>query len=665
MANNFKVKFDIADYKDILPSAEEYLAHDYFINEDEWKKGNIDNCIWQRYNPSIGEINSPQFREREAKRILKTGVWIVIKGELVWVPPSYYFALQYGKAGASDLQFRLKRLKHSYAKIRARNNPGCKGTLTVKNRGDGETTNAIHDSFWECLDGNIETGQIGIQSKTRNDGINPCWNYVQTLWQSLPMWIKNDLCSDFISGNNIAEKLQWQRSADEANGIKARNVLFQYYPSGTPMDGKHDMKICLLDEVCKWEECSFYDVFTNYSKFIMPGFERRGLFEMFSSPADKDCKSNQEVYELWKDSNPDEITENGTTKSRIHRYYSNPLEGIHGAYDKWGDADPDKIYAHIMAERAKMSKDKLLAEIRGFPLNEKEMFESTDSGKVWSNYDGIQSRSIYLLGTRFKDATTQEAARVYGNLEWKDSVQDTEVVFRQADKTEFDVDVARFCFSYQPQNREPLKDVFQPPKYVENILGIDSWGKRHPKTQRQSNGAAVNFKFRDLFETGINKTFTMIYCNRPAQPIFNEDMIRAAVFNRAMVQYENLNDKVADHFEDRGYHAWLLPTNGQKKGSMLTGDAPSGKGAFLDEVMGLLDAYTALPYVGQIEYLLNNVWFVELCIDWLGFDPRDTHKSDLTMASGQALFGAAKILHKKQRPQSSFNSAVLSYLLNN
>lgn len=665
MANNFKVKFDISDYKDILPSAEEYLSHDYFMNEDEWKKGNIDNCIWQRYNPTVSEINSPQFREREAKRILKTGVWIVIKGELLWIPPSYYFALQYGKAGASDLQFRLKRLKHSYSKIRARNNPGCKGTLTVKNRGDGETTNAIHDSFWECLDGNIETGQIGIQSKTRNDSINPCWNYVQTLWQSLPMWIKNDLCSDFTSGNNIAEKLQWQRSADEANGIKARNVLFQFYPSGTPMDGKHDMKICLLDEVCKWEECGFYDVFTNYSKFIMPGFERRGLFEMFSSPADKDCKSNQEVYELWKDSDPNEITANGTTKSRIHRYYSNPLEGIHGAYDKFGDADPDKIYDHIMAERAKMSKDKLLAEVRGFPLNEKEMFESTDSGKVWSNYDGIQSRSIYLLGTRFKDPVSQEPARVYGNLEWKDGIQDTEVIFRQADKTEFDVDVARFCFSYQPQNREPLRDVFQPPKYVENVLGIDSWGKRHPKTQRQSNGAAVNFKFRDLFETGINKTFTMIYCNRPAQVIFNEDMIRAAVFNRALVQYENLNDKVADHFEDRGYHAWLLPTNGQKKGSMLTGDAPSGKGAFLDEIMGLLDAYTALPYADQIKYLLNNVWFVELCIDWLGFDPKDTHKSDLTMASGQALFGAAKILHKKPKAPSSFNSAVLNYLLNN
>lgn len=662
MANSFQVQFNIEDYKDILPDPESYMQDDYIINGDEYKKGNIDNCIWQRYNPSIPEINSPKFREREAKRILRSGAWIAIKDELLWLPPSYYFALQYGKAGASNLEFRLKRLKHSYFKIRARNNPGCKGTMTIKNRGDGETTNAIHDSFWECLEGNMEVGQIGIQSKTRDDTINPCWNYVQTLWQSLPQWVKNDLCSDFTSGNNIAEKLQWQRGGDELNGIKARNVLFKYYPSGTPMDGKHDMKICLLDEICKWEECSFYDVFTNYSKFIMPGFERRGLFEMFSSPADKNCPSNEEVYTLWKDSDPTEITETGTTKSRIHRYYSNPLEGIASAYDKWGDADPQRIYDHIMRERQNTAKDKRLAEIRGFPLNEKEMFESTDGAKIWTNYDGIQKRSIYLLGTRFKSQETKEPVKVYGNLEWKDGVKDTDVVFKQADKTDFDVDVARFCFSGLPQNKEILADPTIPPRYIENVIGIDPWGKRHSKTATLSNGAAVNFKFRDLFQTGINKTFTMVYCNRPHQVIFHEDMIRAAVFNRAMVQYENLNDKVADHFEDRGYHAWLLPSEGQKRGSMLTGDAPSGKGAFLDEIMGLIEAYTSLPYADGIEYLVDRVWFTELLNDWLNFNPKDTHKNDITMASGQALFGAAKMLHQKQKNQSQLNSSVLNYL---
>src|ERR1700690_719628 len=130
----FKCGFDITDYKDILPKKEEYLAKDYVLNQDEWRKGNIDNCVWKKHVPTIDEINSPQWREIEARRILKTGVLIKISDEICWIPPSYYTALQYGKVGEDDLQFRLKRLKHVYFKIRVRNNPNCKGSLTIKNR---------------------------------------------------------------------------------------------------------------------------------------------------------------------------------------------------------------------------------------------------------------------------------------------------------------------------------------------------------------------------------------------------------------------------------------------------------------------------------------------------------------------------------------------------
>ena len=218
----FKCGFDIADYKDILPSYDEYRKKDFILNMDEYNKGNIDNCIWKKYHPTIAEINSPEFREREITRILKTGVFICISKEIVWIPPNQYFALNYCPAGSSDMQFRLKRIKHSYFKIRARKNAGCKGTLTLKSRGDGETTSSITDGFWECLDGNMDIGQIGIQSRTLGDGKNPCWGYVQALWQTLPLWLKNDLCSDFDSGKNIAEQMKWM-------SILKTQILTQIY----------------------------------------------------------------------------------------------------------------------------------------------------------------------------------------------------------------------------------------------------------------------------------------------------------------------------------------------------------------------------------------------------------------------------------------------------
>lgn len=674
----FNCGFDMADYMDIAPSLDEFQKHDQVINVRDWNKGNIPNCIWRKHIPTPDEIKSKEFREREATRILKTGAWLCLKEAVLWLPPSYYFALQYGKVGEEDLEFRLKRLKHTYFKIRVRNNPNCKGSLTIKNRADGETTIAITDGIWECADGNMNVGQIGIQSKTRDDALNPCWSTAQVLWQSLPMWLKADLYSDFISGDSIAEKMQWMRSGDEGKGIKARNVRIKYYPCVfNAMDGKHNMKRCILDEICKWIEAEFYDTYTNYSKFIMPGFERRGLLDMFSSPSDVPTKSNEQVYDLWKDSNPDEMTDNGTTKSRIHRYYSNPLDGIQGAYDMFGDADPQRIYDWIMSERKNCKKEKLMGEIRGFPLNENEMFGSFDTSTLWDNQKGIEERKIFLMGTRFKNEKTKEPKVVYGNLEWREGVIDTDVDFRMSDKTEFDVDEARFCISYFPKNKEELKranvivrgenlgDRPRPPLIIPSCLGIDPYGKRYPG-KSFSNGAMVNQMFLDIYQTGIVKCPNLIYLNRPShQEIFFEDAIKAAIFCRSMVQPESINDKIIDYFEDRGYMDWLLSKIGQSKNSVQKGDAPAGgKNAYLDEIISLINAITNTPLLDTDPYLLELNWFYELLDDVSKFNRVDTHMNDLSMAWGAALLGSVKMLYKKIRKPSALNNGVLAHLLN-
>lgn len=665
----FKIDFDITDYKDILPDWKEYAHEDEIINENEYVKGNIDHCIWRKHVPTRDEILSPTFRAREVNRILRTGAWIKIKEEIVWLPPAYYYALQYGKVGEVDLQFRIKRLKHVYHKIRARLNPNCKGTLTIKNRADGETTMSVIDAMWECAEGNMNVGQIGIQSKTRKDAINPCWSTAQVLWQSLPGWLKDDIYSDFASGDSIAEKMLFMCDSNELNGTAARNIRIEYYPCVfNAMDGRHNMKKCILDEVCKWIECQFYDTFTNYSKFLMPGFERRGMFDMFSSPSDVPCQSNEQVYSLWKDSNMDDMTNRGTTKSGVHRYFSNPLEGIQGAYDKFGDADPDPIYDWIMRTRKTVPKEKLMGEIRGFPMNEEEAFGSFDGAAVWSNIDGIKKRSIFLINRRFKDEKTQEPMIVYGNLERVDGYMDGEVIFRQSDKDMFDIKDARFCFSYLPQNKEPLKSIFKPPRYVENCLGLDPFNNRYEAKNviRQSMGAMVNRKFRDIHETGIKNCPTMIYCCRPTHiEILFEDCLKAAIFNRALIQYENRSDKFANYAEDRGYFDWLLPEMGAAASSHRKGDAPSGgKNAFLNEGIGLIDSNTNLPLNPGDPYWLELNWFLPLIDDYIAFTPIDTHANDLVMADIQSLIGCVKISYKKIRQPSQLNDSVLDYLLN-
>ncbi len=682
---SFHVKFDILEYKEmgLLPSLKEYIEHDEIINYLDFEKGNVDLCVWKKYVPTQAEIASPEFREREVTRVLKTGAWVAIKDTVVWLPPNYYQRLQYGKAGSDDFEFRLKRLKHVYFKLWARKHPKCMGTFTVKNRQDGETTESMGDCLWECADGNMINGQIGLQSKTRDDAENPCWLATQTLWQAYPKWLKDEIYSDFTSGQNIAEKLKFMRDSDEENGVPARNVLFKYYPAVyNAMDGKSNMKKCVLDEVLKWVECDFGDTLVNYKKFIMPGFERRGMFDMFSSPADKDCQSYKDGFALWENSNPDDMDltlplEERSTTSRIFRYYSNPLEGILGAYDKWGDADPQRIYDHIMKERKATPKDKRLAEVRAFPLTEEEMWGSLEAASIWSNTEGIAERKLYLAPRRFKYDYSKEPVKVYGNLERIEGHIDGDVQFRPADTDKFDLQKARFCISHFTDEDQKMALKYNslgkpmPPVYVENCLGLDPFNHRYyaKDKSKQSHAAMVNRRFRnalDTSKTAITRCPTLIYDCRPThQEIMFEDALKAAVFNRALIQYENRNDKFANFAEDRGYSDWLLPEIGASKDSVRKGDAPTGKGTFLDEGIGLIDAATNKPLNENDRYDLEYYWFTELLSAYLRFDPKNTQVHNLVMADIQALMGIVKITHKKERKKSPVNAAVLDFVLGN
>lgn len=659
----FHCGFEIHEWDDILPDIEEYLKDDEIIHINET---DINNCRWKKQSPPA--ILTPDYIKREVKRILRTGVWFLNKGMPIWLPPAYYSFLQYFHAGGAPPEFRLSRMKSVYEKIRARNNPMALGTYTIKSRQIGETTLAMSDALVEAAYGNMDYGMIGIQSKSRETVIQSCWRTLIMGWNGYPKWLKKALYDDFRSGDRVATTMKFVKQASDVDA--GRNVLIAFAANAeNSFDSVNNMRQCILDEVNKWEK-SFYKTFLNYEKFIATGTSRRGLFNIFSSPADTDTVSNEECYTFWMDSDPEKLNEQGTTSTRIFRIYANPLMGIEGFYDKWGDADPTPIYEHIMARRKAVPKEYKQSEIRAYPLTVEEMFGTFDSGNFWSNHSGVVQRKIELADIRVKDPETMEPRVLYGNLEWEDGIRDYgKIIFRQSDYEHFDLLDARFCISYLPDERflYDLKDNFTPPHYVQTVLGIDSVDKRYPG-RGPSDFAMVAHKFRDLENRGIVKCPTMIYCCRPLPiEIAYEDAIKAAIFTQAMVQVESLNTKIVDYFEDRGYIKWMLAKIGKPQNSLIKGDAPTGGGrgsAFMDEIAGLLDAILNVPRPGETFYPLKINWFIELLDDATKFNLKDTHARDLTMAWGQALLGVAKLLHQLGKTEMEVNEAVLNFMLN-
>ncbi len=130
-----------------------------------------------------------------------------------------------------------------------------------------------------------------------------------------------------------------------------------------------------------------------------------------------------------------------------------------------------------------------------------------------------------------------------------------------------------------------------------------------------------------------------------------------------MVQTESINSKIVDYFEDRGYLDWMLSKRGQARDSRIKGDSPSGKGMFLTDILQLINTVTNTPLTEGEPYLLDNFWIPELLDDISKFNPKDTHANDISMAFGQALLGAIKMLSKKARQPSKLNDSVFEFLL--
>lgn len=668
----FKVKFNLDDYADILPPIP--------TDDNEILNSEIDDPLQQMWRIiDFPHIITTEFLSKEIQKI-KHGVWMLNKGVLMWIPGNYYQFLTYGNANGDPPQFRLKRLKNIYLKIRVRKNPRFVGTYTIKNRQDGETTMAMSDNLWEINSGELNNGMIGIQSKTRNDAQNPCWFNLTMQWNGYPKFLKDELYKHFTSGNNIAEKMQFSEAADPNNPKdKGKSVIITYGPSThNAFDGKNNVRKLILDEINKWLECSSQLTITNYMKFMMPGKVRKGLFDIFSSPADTNGKHNDEAYQLWKDSNPDEIQTTGATKSRILRIYSNPLEGIEGFYDEYGDADPQEIFEHIHRERNNKAKEHVMAEVRGFPLpivgtdqpDEDEIFGATDSNSVWINKKGMTTRRTKIL--------SQKAALVqYGNLEWPDNVPDSgEPIFRVADTLQFNDEVARFCFSHPPKNKIDLYDLKVPPhqSLIESCIGTDPFNLRYG-TKNQvtgSMGAGINWRFRNIAEPDNLQYPTGTYLARPwHQSIYMEDMILWCVYTRSMINYENKNTDLEKYFEDRGYLDWMLVDENAREietpdgVKVKRGNAPEGRAstAFMNNGINFINGVTNLPLTPASPYLLDYFNHEEALEDALSFNKADTYKSHFTMAWIQALLGRNKILFKKQKKKSSTNNRIIQHIL--
>lgn len=666
--------FDINNYKHLFP---EVPPDNEILNIDK----DIEDQYWSK-QPTPAIITH-DFALQEITRI-RQGLWILIKGVLFWIPGDYYFFLQYWNAMGKPPEFRLKRLKSVYQDIEVMRNPKLMGNITFKNRKDGETLYKMSSSFVYPLSSGMTHGGIGMQSMDSVTVKGSCWTMMKSGLNGLPSWFKKQFLSDLVSDTEIQTQIRFERKKDEDDDSDYGSNIVIDYRSGTETayDSTSDLRILNLDEFAKWFNTSIEGTIEAYLPFLFPGFKRMGLMRLFSSPATTNGKWLDEAKKIWDDSDPTKINpQTGTTYSRLIQNYSNPLDGIQDSYDKYGDVDPQQIYDKIMSERESFKGDKLLAKIRAFPMpikgtnkpDEDELFGATDnsSKSYFMNTVGIKNQ------VKFIKANKSELCR-FGNLVYPNNVPYSGIpIIQYSDKMEFNDEDSRFCFPFPNLPKQEITNIYQPPRIIDKVIGLDPYsGILFSKDlKKQSSAAALTLMFDDKFQAGVKDCFSSAYYARPwHKDLACEDIIKLALFEGAMVQYEHSDGGYFSEFaRTKGFDKWLLDS--KDKAQIQTpdgfvkrkGDAPAGRGSsvFMDEGIALIDGITN-PIFNEIgsedEDPLKNYLIVEALEDLLQFDRTNAQFHHWTMALIQCLIGRDKINITNRRKPFKNGREIIDYL---
>lgn len=510
--------------------------------DDEKSKQQIDN---RYFNYELEKL-----RQREWHRRIY-GIWVWIKGDIYYIPGSYYFFLQYWVLDGGYPVFRKSDYKKALYWKWNEYNPYSFGMIEVTKRRGGKSVFAC------CMLTEYATRTLkaicNMQSKTDLDAKKLFDYHVVTPFQSLsPIFIP---LYDTNKGTKPESKLSFY--AASARGKNATTTDEQLkseiaFENSKPLalDGQK-LARAILDERGK-VDFDLVDAHLIVRKCLLD-WRMNIVGKMIVTTTVEEIGIKSKFYELWQQSNPEHIFGN-STKSGLYSFFMPADEA--GDCDIYGDALIAKNRANIMQNRANLEGDQkgLIAEMRKDPLSEREAFMVLNNN---CHFDAM------LLNEMYQTAKVAEKEVIeYGNYYWKDGKQFTESLWMTCGKEN-----ARW---HRPKNfivpdGEKISwqgSVAIPMNTIQFISGGDPF--QNDITEETINSKA-SAGVLNRYEEGTNdeiynKMFVSKYHARPAiAKLFHMDMVLQCFhFGCKFLPESKMDGGLRKYFIDNGLEGLLI-----------------------------------------------------------------------------------------------------------
>lgn len=665
--------------------------------EQYWRRIELPKGLTPENEDMYYEFIMEEFKRR------REGVWFMNNGEVVYLTPAHYMALQHIKMldTGGYMDYRHSQAEMFYFTRAVVLDPRCLGELFVKSRRTGFTYQIICEMINDGT--GTANAKLGMISKTGDDSQEAFLKMTYGI-QNLPFFfipvIKGKIDSktelEFAKpsdSSKIAKKKKDNSTDDYLNTLMNWKTTTE-----SAYDGQRMYRL-LVDEASK--PLPPFNLETYWGR-VSPTINNGGRIvgKIYVGSTVNPMKLGGDKFlRMYKGaivSKRDKDTKR--TPNGLYAFFLPAHKNMELFTDKYGVChtvvEPGKSFFNVYGveifegsiqyleniRRQKRKQSDILynEELRANPMTVEEAFRDEAKGSMF-NLEKINDQVAYN-----ENNDVEQTVLVRGNFQWKDGVKDTMVEWHQNPR-------GRFLISWFPpkemQNKlEMRNNIFggrskHPSNDTLGCFGVDSYDINatvDSKLENTDNGSEWSGGSKGAI-SGVTASFTLKdvssnyffleYVARPeTAEMFFEDCLMSCVFYGMPALVENNKARLLYHFKNRGYRGFCLsrfdkPTNRLSPTEKEIGGIPSNSADVIQMHYSAIEAYVE-KYVGYYnqnedmfavrdENEIGSMPFNRTLRDWANFNVSDRTKSDISIASGYALLGVNRHSYKAQNEVSN------------
>lgn len=547
--------------------------------------------------------------------------------------------------------------------------------------------------------------QIGIMSKKQDDAIETNMMYFFHAFDGLPNIFKPNVKTDarrdgnIVFGSKTFSGTSAQKSA--LNSLMQDKALnSRVFTAPTKVKGfdapkMSDVEFDEFNKMFAESHVSPREVFDTNKATVKMQDDITGKMWLFGYVSEENDAGVEEARKIYFESKLTTKRGGRRTTSELICYHVSSLNSYLSLIDKYGICDEVEANNRIEEALAKVKNEpkSYLAKKRQLARNEKE---------AWEVGGATSTFNVKALSDRLNDLTEDLANSgtlpyVAGYLRWENDLWEIGRKDRRPKRT--------FCpVKFIPLTENDILDGIEPKFLIyrkitkdrENLAlkqGVDDLGNLLPPDRfdlmtgidptnfaaadevvAASKNAMIAINFHDeKVNTRAGKVDTKIinavYFHRPNNPSETyEDMLKWIIYSGSLCVVEGNASYMATELIKEGLINYMVVRNKEKalclgKSWMKLGEdcnlirrtANADQNDMLETLVRLISHYIEV-IEGETNYL-DTIQMTEIISQLIGFEPKDTRKSDLVMALGYCLLCYSVYYETLLKNNDDYNSS--------